>query len=255
VNFLNYLLLQFRLFKYSYGFFLISALIKRNSLLKVGQKYISKGDVVLDIGANNGGSTLLLSALVGKNGVVHAFEPNSRIAQQLLCYEQLNLYKNINAILIGIGSSDSPGKFYIDNRPGSQASTFNSLHKDNEISINNACYEEIFAEVKMLDSLIFERVNFIKVDVEGLELEVFQGAINTIREFKPIIYFECFFNDTNSEMLKKKLFISNFFEQLNYRLDIVECFTDHTIVNCNDINLSHMIFEQNIGCELLALPN
>ena len=47
-----------------------------------------------------------------------------------------------------------------------------------------------------LDSLKLEKVNFIKIDVEGQELNVIKGGVKTITKNKPIIFFECW--DINS---------------------------------------------------------
>jgi len=253
--FFSALLLRIRLFKYSHGFSFLSCFIRENSLLTVGKECLSKGDVVIDIGANNGGSSLLFSALVGKRGFVFAFEPNPLVAQQLLKYEKLNFYKNIIVYLYGLGSINSIKKFFIDKRAGSQASTFDTLHQKSEILNNKASYDEIDVEVKKLDSFSFNRINFIKIDVEGFELEVLHGAINSIQKFKPSIYFECFFNDNIFELLEKKKSISNFFKQLDYRLDIVECFTDHGFAPLKNVELPNITFSKNTGCELLATPN
>ena len=121
----------------------------------------------------------------------------------------------MTVFLFGIGSSNTIQNFYVDNRNGSQASTFDLLHRESEIKNNNASFDVLSVEIRTLDSLNFSRIDFIKIDVEGFELEDLFGGINTIKKFYPIIYFECFFDDNVLSMLHKKLSISKLFNELN----------------------------------------
>jgi len=255
MNFLSSLLLHFRLFKYSYGFVFLLRFIKKNSLLTTGMHCIKKGDIVIDIGANNGGSSLLFSALVGKSGFIYAFEPNATIAKQLLSYVNYNYFNNITAFLFGIGNSNTIQKFYVDSRHGSQASTFNPLHKEAEYKNNKASFDELLVEIRTLDSFDFSRIDFIKIDVEGFELEALVGGINTIKKFYPTIYFECFFDDNVSSMLEKKYSLSKLFNELNYTLDIVECFTSDSFFPSTNIDLTTLSVPKYTGFEILARPN
>jgi FkbM family methyltransferase len=255
MDFLSKLLLHFRLLKYSYGFGFLKGFIHNNSLLSTGLKYLKRGDTAIDIGANNGGSSLLLSALVGKSGFVYSFEPNAAIAKQLLSYVDLNYFNNITAFLFGIGCSNSVQKFYVDCRNGSEASTFEPHHRESEITHNKASFDEILVEIRTLDSFNFSRVDFIKIDVEGFELEALVGSLNTIKKFNPVIYFECFFDDNIPNLLDKKLSLSKLFNELHYTLDIIECFTSHDFSPTTGINLSHLSVNKHTGFEILARPN
>jgi FkbM family methyltransferase len=84
-----------------------------------------------------------------------------------------------------------------------------------------------------LDSLNLENIDYIKIDVEGHEFDVLQGAVNTIRRNKPIIEFEC-------NGLSEKLFgikyehISNFLTNLGYIF--IKRIDDNFIYSNNEIN-------------------
>ena len=99
-----------------------------------------------------------------------------------------------------------------------------------------------------------KEIDFIKIDVEGFELEVFEGGYEFIKKNQPVIYFEAFLNDQDSNLLSKKIQIAKFFQGLKYQLDLIECFTDPNIGYQSNIDLVSMSFRHRTGFEFLATP-
>jgi len=134
---------------------------------------VEEGDVVLDCGANSSNgelNALYFSKKVGKNGKVYAFEPIPRIYEELL--EDIKNYGNIIAIKMGLSNKK-------------QKTYFQDLGIGSKISENG----NIEVELTTIDDFVREnnipKVDFMKMDIEGAELDALKGAINTIKTFKP----------------------------------------------------------------------
>ena len=157
------------------------------------RQFIQPGDCIVDVGANIGTHTIPFSRFVGPAGVVIAFEPQ-RIPYQLLCANAVlnNLY-NIHTLHIAVGSK--PGAARIPVFLGGNIG--NVGHKQ--------WGQGELTSITPLDAFNFSAVTLIKIDVEGMENEVLDGAVRTINKFKPVIFVE---NNTeqNSANLIQKLF-------------------------------------------------
>lgn len=153
----------------------------------VMRRFVTKGDVVFDIGVFWGLYTVLLSQLVGEKGKVYAFEPNPKLLPSLeLTAESLS-----NVKLYPIALSDKQGEvnFFVPEEDASMASL-----SDWTNGIAGDVYK-ITCKMQRLDDLVEEEKipapNFIKCDVEGAELSVFNGGIKTLnRVDAPIVMFE-----------------------------------------------------------------
>ncbi len=144
--------------------------------------HIKAGDIVLDIGANIGLHTILLAKITGNSGQVHAFEPIPSIYTQLEKSIEKNNIKNIRVEKFALGEKQE--ELDININLGCVASS-SILDKDVSNMTTN-----IKIQVKALDSLNLQKVDFIKLDVEGYEWNVIAGGMNTIKRYKPTIIFE-----------------------------------------------------------------
>jgi FkbM family methyltransferase len=148
---------------------------------------ISKNAVVLDIGANIGTWTLILSEAVGPNGRIFAFEPTLSTYDTLSENVSLNARKNIFAFRYALFSSNGQIRLYHD-----VDSSRNSLGQTRTKDGVAEDYEEVPA--RTLDNLVSElsidKLDFIKIDVEGAEPLAFEGGLATLNRFKPTILFE-----------------------------------------------------------------
>lgn len=149
-------------------------------------KLIKPGDVVFDIGANIGWYTI--NILLKRQGTsVYSFEPIESSYQHLKQNLTLNNLNSENAYNIGFSDEDKKVKFYFDTK-FAMASSMANLREDKDTVV-------VDGEVRKLDNFVaktltLERLDFIKCDVEGAELFVFQGGIETIKRYKPIIFTE-----------------------------------------------------------------
>lgn len=138
-------------------------------------KFIRPGMAVLDIGAHLGYYTRIFSRLVGKEGIVYAFEPcpeNIPVLKYNLSHRR---YRNVKIVEKAVSSQNGTATLFVS--PG------HSMH-----SLNSGYTEEqgrIDVETIALDDFLLEsqanQVGFVKIDVEGAEPLVFQGMQQIVR--------------------------------------------------------------------------
>ncbi len=160
--------------------------------LSVIKNYINDGDVVVDVGAHEGYFSLFMEMFVRADGKVHAFEPNvenrwflHRNISNNVGLTEGNIDASPRAISNFIGETD----FYYDDDMGAWGSLTDHSYYDSWLSEKKT----VKMEVDTLDN-IFEdyhrRIAFIKIDTEGNEFNVFQGAKNILFQHRPVICFE-----------------------------------------------------------------
>lgn len=149
------------------------------------QSILKKGDMVIDIGAHSGRHTIPLAKCVGSRGEVVAFEVQKAPITKLVSQAKAFNIKNIKLQEVALSNYKGESIFYIaDDRPEEsgllERSIFNGPTEISEISVS----------VNTLDSFEFIKPRFIKIDTEGAEFHVLEGAKSTILKYKPIIAFE-----------------------------------------------------------------
>ncbi len=136
---------------------------------------------VLDVGANIGAHTVLFAQKVGPNGGVVAFEPQRVIHELLSTNLMLNGLLNVSPRHAAAGSKEGTLR----------VPAVNYGVEGNYGCLGLGKYTEGEpVPIEVIDHLGLPACHFIKIDVEGMELEVLKGATETIRKFKPIIYVE-----------------------------------------------------------------
>jgi FkbM family methyltransferase len=141
---------------------------------------LQPGDVALDIGANFGSHTLPMARLVGPGGKVFAFEPQ-RILFQILCGNvALNELPNVHALPVALGRAAGSAKV--------PALDYRGANNFGGISLGGGQGEDV--PVVTLDQLAVTAAKLIKIDVEGMELDVLAGAKATLARRRPILYVE-----------------------------------------------------------------
>lgn len=209
------------------------------------ERIVRDGDIVLDIGANIGLITVLMSDLVGKNGHVHSFEPNPNLVQQLNETKQKNGIDNLKIHPFALGANQETLELIVPK--GNKGAA--SLLRNSEIE--NNC-ETFKVSVKTLDSIIHEEnidsIRLIKIDVEGFEKLVFDGAEFLLETIRPdAILFEL--NEfTGNNVLNDPIF--NLFKNYNY-----EFFTiPKSILQMKLKKIDSVINPQDVGHDFLACP-
>ncbi len=141
-------------------------------------KQIKKGDVVVDVGANIGYYTILLADKVGKNGKVYAFEPDSTNFDILEKNIKTNKLEKVVVVKAAVGSREGKLKLYKSGKN----------YGDHKLYGDGKAKEEV--KIIKLDDFIKEKVNLIKIDTQGWEPEVIEGAKKIIEKWKPIMFLE-----------------------------------------------------------------
>jgi len=168
-------------------------------------KLIRKGDVVFDIGANIGQSACRYSKLVGSTGKVFSFEPVKANFQLLNKMKSILRLKNVTTFNVAIGDISGTESIYIPimKKSNIEVGTRASLrYAENEFK-NAVCRREN-VKSKTIDELISElnldRLDVIKSDTEGNELNVLKGGAKAISKYRPILILEINHDNIGLEM-------------------------------------------------------
>ncbi len=174
--------------------------------------FLKEDFVALDIGANIGATSILLSQYLNAGKAI-AIEPGKSVFKLLQKNITHNQIRNITAYNYAVSNKTQKVQF-IDN------SAFGFIDSSS-ISQNDSTVSA-FTLDDLVDKLKIKRLDFIKVDIEGFEPHFFEGAKKTLKRFNPVIYFElnswCLIShsDTNPLEFMKKV-ASQF--QFTYRVN------------------------------------
>lgn len=177
------------------------------ALLQSMLRLMEPGAVVLDVGANFGAFTLALAGNPRVPCTVHAFEPQRHIFHMLAGSVALNSLLNVHVHNVAVGDRD--GKVEVPQFDYTQPLNFGSIEfgeAQREKLSQSRQFDEARKEsvpVVRLDSMEFERVDILKIDVEGMEFEVLAGAEKTIERCQPVMLVE--FIKVDREALRKRL--------------------------------------------------
>lgn len=150
--------------------------------LKLVKKLVHSGDVCIDVGANIGLYTLTMSCSTGETGKVFAFEPSFKTFEILSNNVALNSLRNI--VLCRQGISDKVGKseFFVTIQSG-LAGLGNTGR--------GTVVKKEFIETTTIDEYAkqnnISKIDFLKIDVEGFEGRVLQGAENLLKSQNDLI--------------------------------------------------------------------
>jgi FkbM family methyltransferase len=169
--------------------------------MQLFSKFIKPGHVVFDVGGHIGYTALYFSKLTGSYGKVYVFEPG----KNNLYYLEQNVKNKPNIIVVPKGAANIDGKldFFLENLTGQNNSFVNQYQilKDNA-NLSNIKPEisRITVDVVKLDTFadsINSYPDFVKIDVEGFELEVLLGMEKILKQKSPILMIEITRNKEN----------------------------------------------------------
>jgi len=152
------------------------------------RRLLRPGDVAMDVGANVGQYALMAAKVVGNGGSVYAFEPSPNILTKLRYNQSLNELEHLHVIPVALGPSSGTCDFYpadgYNQGIGSLLYHAGDHHGERKT-------KPIQVEVTTLDAFCannaISRVDFIKIDAEGYDLEVLKGAVHTLENNQGII--------------------------------------------------------------------
>ena len=146
-------------------------------------RLVKPNDYVLDIGANIGYYTVLFSKLVGNNGKVFAVEPTKNYYNVLISNLKENNISNCEPFQIGFSDKEEKLKVFLGQHSASiydvGVQEFRSYDWINLLTLNTF----------IINNKI-EKIDFIKIDVDGHEPKILEGAWDTLEKFNPIILLE-----------------------------------------------------------------
>lgn len=167
------------------------------------QLLLRPGDAYVDVGANLGAYTVPMASRVGVGGLVIAFEPFIHTFQALCANIALNGLLNVRAVNAALGNRTTRTTVH---RP--HMGTFNTLSamkvndqvEDQDVAAGMGVFYDGTEDVQVwsLDNFLNTRqvnlgqrpLRMIKIDVEGMEVEVVRGAFATIRRLLPLVWAE-----------------------------------------------------------------
>jgi FkbM family methyltransferase len=183
-------------------------------IIKIAQKYILPGTAVLDVGANFGQMTVLFSKYVGKTGKVYSFDADDFIFDILQKNTRKNGCHNVECIF-GAVYKEQGETLYFPEQDFLRFQTYGSYGINFKTNVGRK------VETLTIDSLdISMPISFMKIDVQGSDLFVMQGAVKTIKKYKmPIIFeFEHLFQDDFDLSFQEYV---DFVSSINYRFERV----------------------------------
>lgn len=140
------------------------------------------GFVVVEVGANIGTLTLVLSRCAGVQGFVYAYEPQRIVFQTLCANLAVNSVTNVDARQAGAG--DGNGFVVIPDLDYASPGNFGG------VALKDFSSGRKVRKVRLDDDLEPDRLDLVKIDVEGMELDVIKGAERLISTFRPALYVE-----------------------------------------------------------------
>ena len=154
-------------------------------LLRILREYIKPGMTSLDVGANVGAMTLAMAQCAGPAGCVHAFEPAAHLYQRLCRNRDLNPAFGCVMHAHNIALGANPGDLYwLESSAGPGNGRLIDHDVPGAMRVTVTTLDRWRAESNV------DRIDFIKVDVERMELAVVRGGIDTLQRLRPTLLLE-----------------------------------------------------------------
>lgn len=148
------------------------------------KKFVKKGMITVDAGANIGYYTLLMARLVGKKGMVHAFEPERENFDLLKRNVELNNYTNTRLNKVALSNKKGFIKLFLSPASPQDHRIFKTGDSKKFKKVKTITLDEYFKRSR--------RVDFIKMDIQGAEFLALKGARKTLssnKELKMVLEF------------------------------------------------------------------
>ena len=192
-------------------------------MLDFYKQFISEGDLVIDIGAHTGDTTVPMSVCAGKQGIVLALEPNKYVYKILEQNSKLNRDK-ANIVPLNFAATDADGHFSFNY---SDASFCNGGFFDAIENQKHGHKYTLEVEGKNLENFlhanyesVLPKLRLIKVDAEGYDKEILKSILSLLKTYKPVVLSEC--NKYLTESERFELF--HVLHDIGYKLAMTENF-------------------------------
>lgn len=150
---------------------------------EIVKRLVRPGQIVIDVGANIGYYSVLFSKIVGGSGRVFAFEPTQHYRSVLLRNLAANKLSNVEILPVGLSDRRQ--------RVGIQVGTSSAtIHPPEKLPHEFEEVIDLLSLDEFVESMTLERIDFIKVDVDGHEPLFLDGARRVLDKFNPLILLE-----------------------------------------------------------------
>ena len=150
-------------------------------------EYVNKDNVILDIGGNIGQTALFMAEKTGRNGRVVSFEPFPETYRRFLTNLKLNPgIQNLTVENIALGNSRDKLKMSATTEGNSGQTRIANPSEPG----NNLVDVEVMPLSEYLKTRPLQKIDLIKIDVEGFEYNVLKGATDVIRSYQPVLFIE-----------------------------------------------------------------
>lgn len=150
--------------------------------------FLKPGMVFVDIGANEGFFSVFASRRVGAMGKLIAFEPSSREVERLRANLSLNNISNVRVETCALANASGTAELRICEYGHEGQNTLGNFAYN--VQQSGTQVVQLCSLDEYLDSHPVDRLDFIKMDVEGAEQKVLEGARRTLAKFKPVVLLE-----------------------------------------------------------------
>jgi FkbM family methyltransferase len=169
------------------------------------RKYLSEGDVAIDIGANQGDTAIPIAIAVGKKGLVLALEPNKYVFPILKKNSTLNKEKtNIVPLMLAATENDEELVFYYGDPSFLNGGRYEGISKWKRPRIFKLKVSGVNLErfLRREYSDIIGKIKYIKIDAEGHDLIVIRSIHKLISECRPYIKAEVYIATSYEQRLE-----------------------------------------------------
>ena len=202
---------------------LYTPIVLTQNMVDFFKQFIKKGDLVIDIGANIGDTTVPMALATGPTGITLGFDPNPYVFKILQKNATLNKDKQ-NIVPLPYAITVKEEEFYYVSSEASFSNGGIAPTKDSKHGkfFHNEKIKGInlkaFLEEKYSDKI--SRLSFIKIDTEGYDKEIIKSISDLLASYKPTIVAESFGKSTNED----KLELYDVIAKLGYELFYFEDF-------------------------------
>jgi FkbM family methyltransferase len=189
------------------------------------QSHLKPGDTFVDVGANIGAYALVAAKLVGNDGQVIAFEPVTQVRNRLIENGSLNQLYQLKVESLALFDKNTELALHISSKENFGMS---SMHAHDEDSGSTEIVQTARLDDYVEDQFI-NKIDLIKMDIEGAELFALNGMKSTLMRLKPLVLIEiCTEVLEGTDLRTDEIYA--FFEDLDYSPYCIN--EDGNVVNC-----------------------
>lgn len=204
---------------------------------------VQKEDIIFDVGTNIGETLLNFARLTGSEGFVYGFEPDEENYSNVQRNISLNTFKNVHVFKNAVSDKKEQVKLYcIDphNRGRNRILEHGNDTGDKFVMLETTTIDEV------VNSNGIQKIDLIKIDIEGYEMHALKGAEETLRRLRPKLFIEVGYTRLIENKTSPDLLVA-FLEKLGYKL--FDSQTENRITSGYDFS-----YLADGGIDIYAIP-